>query len=49
MNFQTWAEIRLKRLDWIDLGPIKLICLIFGILLATLIPVLTTVNVWLLC
>jgi len=48
MNFKTWTETKLRKLDWIDLGLIKLSCLVFGILLAVLIPALTTIKTWLL-
>jgi len=48
MGILNWANSRIKKLNWLDLGCIKLACIVIGVLLAVLIPSLVKVNVWLL-
>jgi hypothetical protein len=48
MSIFSWANSRIKKLNWLDLGCIKLTCIVVGVLLAVLIPSLIKVDVWLL-
>jgi hypothetical protein len=47
MGILNWANSRIKKLNWLDLGCIKLACITLGVLLASLIPSLVGINVWL--
>jgi hypothetical protein len=48
MNVFSWGNSKVKKLNWLDMGLVKLACMVFGILLAVLIPSLVKVNIWLL-
>jgi len=46
MNFKSFMNSKVNKMDWLDMGLIKWSCIAFGILLAILIPQLTEINVW---
>ncbi len=46
MSFKSFLESKFNKLDYLDLGLIKWSCIVFGILLAILIPELTKINLW---
>jgi hypothetical protein len=48
MNFIDFLNAKTKKMDWLDIGLVKFSCIVFGILLAVLIPRLLEINVWLL-
>ncbi len=46
MNFISFLDSKVKQMDWLDVGLVKFSCIVFGILLATLIPSLIEINPW---
>ncbi len=46
MNLKTFFEVKVRRLDWMDVGLIKWSCIAFGIILAMLVPALTKISIW---
>ena len=48
MKFITWADAKVKKLNYTDIALTKLTCLVLGILLAVLIPALAGINIWIL-
>ncbi len=46
MSFKSFFNAKVKKLNWLDLALIKWSCIAFGIILASLIPVLTEISVW---
>jgi uncharacterized membrane protein YdbT with pleckstrin-like domain len=46
MSFRTWADSKVKKLNWADVALVKLSCIAFGIMLAALIPSLIEINIW---
>ena len=47
-GFESWANAKVKKMDWMDIGLLKISCVIFGILLVAFFPVVLTVDIWLL-
>ena len=47
MGFTSWANSKIKKLNWVDIVFIEFSCIAFGILLVALIPKLIEVNIWL--
>ncbi|MFO7874805.1 MAG: hypothetical protein R6U62_10015 [Bacteroidales bacterium] len=46
MEFFDWINSKIRRFNWTDLAFVELSSISFGLLLATLIPSLVTVNSW---
>ena len=46
MSFKSFCDAKVKKMDWLDIGLVKISCIAFGILLAILIPGLITINIW---
>ncbi len=46
MSFSSWAETKVRKMDFWDIGLVKWSCVAFGVALAILFPVLREVNVW---
>ncbi|MDP2967340.1 MAG: hypothetical protein Q8N87_02950 [bacterium] len=46
MSFKSWLDLKMKKLDWLDMALVKFSCIAFGILLVMLIPGLAAINVW---
>ncbi len=46
MNFIDFLNAKIKKMDWLDIGLVKFSCIVFGILLAILIPQLLAINIW---
>ncbi len=46
MSFSSWAEAKVRKMDFWDIGLIKWSCIAFGVVLAILIPGLREINVW---
>jgi len=46
MSFKSFIDSKVKKMDWLDMGLVKFSCIVFGILLAILIPELTKINIW---
>lgn len=44
MSFNSYMNSRVQKLDWIDIGLVKLSVSIFGIIIAKLLPVVTTYD-----
>ena len=46
MSFKSFFDLKVQKMDWLDVGLVKFSCIAFGILLAILIPGLIAINVW---
>ena len=46
MSFKSFLDAKIQKMDWLDVGLVKLSCIAFGILLAILIPGLVAINIW---
>ena len=46
MSFTSWANSKIQKLNWLDVVLVELSCIVYGILLAVLIPALIKVNEW---
>lgn len=44
MGFNSYMNSRVQKLDWIDIGLVKLSVAIFGIIIAKLLPIVTTYD-----
>ncbi len=46
MNFKSFLDSKVQKMDWLDVGLVKWSCIAFGIMIATLIPAITEISVW---
>jgi len=46
MGFNSFFDLKIKKMDWLEVGLVKFSCIAFGIFLAILIPGLITINIW---
>ncbi|MFA6336760.1 MAG: hypothetical protein WCX23_02160 [Candidatus Paceibacterota bacterium] len=46
MFLKDWAELKIRKMDWLDMAMVKWSCVLFGILLAIIFPELLSINVW---
>lgn len=44
MCFKKWADSRIKRLDWLDMGLIKISAAVFALMVAKLWPPLLSLD-----
>ncbi|MDD4625445.1 MAG: hypothetical protein PHI77_01555 [Candidatus Pacebacteria bacterium] len=46
MFLKDWAELKIRKMDWLDMAMVKWSCVLFGILLAIIFPELLSINAW---
>ncbi len=46
MSFKSFLDKKVQKMDWLDIGLVKWSCIIFGMMLTILIPVLTEISIW---
>jgi hypothetical protein len=46
MNFNSFFNVKVKKMDWLDIGLIKWSCVLFGITIAILFPAITEISAW---
>lgn len=44
MKLFKWMDSKINRMNWLDIGMLKIACIVFGIFLAKLIPSLTKIT-----
>ncbi len=46
MSFKSFLDKKVQKMDWLDIGLVKWSCIVFGMMLAILIPALTEISIW---
>ncbi|MFH1078154.1 MAG: hypothetical protein V1745_02645 [Patescibacteria group bacterium] len=46
MSLISWADGKMKKLDWMDMALTKVSCFAFGALIVALIPQILEINIW---
>ena len=46
MSLLTWADSKVKILNWSDIALVKLCCIVIGLIFAILIPSLVDIKVY---
>ena len=46
MSVIQWAEDRTRSMTLLDVGMLKIYCVLFGVIIGAYVPALVTENVW---
>ncbi len=46
MNFKSFFDKKVQKMDWLDIALVKWSCIALGIMIAILIPALTEISIW---